>query len=339
MREAVLLFLLFSIALFNPFHVVADNKVVGVYFYPWYSVTLNRHWSENVIDKPYIGYYDSDNPETITWQLKLISEAGIDLVVFSWWGPNSFEDNTTKVIVKYLNGYGLKFAIMVEPYLGQEPSLYNKTFWENVLGYIKNNYIDKYREDYFHLNGKPLVLAFNPIGMNYNPSNDFPDYTIRITGNDIDNAGYQDWDYWPDYIDPNSVELRIRKDGYVSIIPRFDDTHFRAPGTCIDQNYTQGLYEKEWEWILEHKDSINIVMVTSWNEYHERTMVEPHYDNTSNVDPFYIYDLTKRYIQELEEGERITQEYVYGFNNYVLAWVLILFIFGSMAKIILRILR
>ncbi len=236
---------------------------IGVYFYPWYSVSEDRHWDNTVREKPYIGYYDS------------YKEAGIDFIVLSWWGPNSFEDNTTRVIVKYLNGYSLKFAIMIEPYLGQDPNICNKTWWSETLAYIKNNYIDKYREDYFFLNGKPLIMAFNPIGMNYNPSNDFQEYTIRITGNDIDSAGYQDWDYWPDYIDPNNIVLKIRKDGYASIIPRFDDTHFRSPGKCLDQNYTLRLYSKEWEWILDHRDQISIVMITSWNECHERTMIEP----------------------------------------------------------------
>lgn len=295
----------------------ANTVYVGVYFYPWYSVSEDRHWDNTVRDKPYIGYYDSYNETVIKWQLELIKEAGIDFIVLSWWGPNSFEDNTTRVIVKSLNGYGLKFAIMIEPYLGQDPSMYNKTWWSETLAYIKNNYIDKYREDYFFLNGKPLIMAFNPIGMNYNPSNDFPEYTIRITGNDIDNAGYQDWDYWPDYIDPNNIVLKIRKDDYVSIIPRFDDTHFRTPGICLDQNYTENLYVKEWEWILEHRNEINIVIITSWNEYHERTMIEPHYDNTAKVDPFYIYNITKKYIHKLKQPN-IVPYYIYVLSLYTI---------------------
>lgn len=45
-----------------------------------------------------------------------------------------------------------------------------------------------------YLHGKPLVLAFNPIGLSYRSHGDFPEYTIRITGRDVDNAGYHDWD-------------------------------------------------------------------------------------------------------------------------------------------------
>jgi len=277
------------------------SKLVGVYFYPWYFISEGRHWDNTVRDTPVIGYYDSNDPDTIRWQLKLIRDAGIDFIVFSWWGPNSYEDNTAKIIVKYLREYGLKFAIMIEPYLGNDPSMYDKAFWENTLSYLKTNYIEPYSNIYMHLNGKPLVMAYNPIGMRYNPKPDFPEYTIRITGNDIDNARYQDWDYWPDYIDPYNVNLRVRINGYVSIIPRYDDTHFRTPGKCLDQNYTILLYQKEWEWILKNRDKVSIVMITSWNEYHERTMIEPHIDATANVHPFYIYELTAKYIKMLKQ--------------------------------------
>ena len=275
------------------------SPIVGAIFYPWYSVSRRRHW-DNTIDRPYIGYYDSYNNTVIEWQLKLIKNAGIDFIVFSWWGPNSFEDNVTKTLAKYLRKYGIQFTIMLEPYLGNEhPEYYNKSFWANNLEYISKNHVEPYSDIYLFLEGKPLVMAFNPIGMEYNPSSDFPDYTIRITGNDIDSARYQDWDYWPDYIDPEHVTLKIRRNGYVVIIPRYDDTHFRDPGR-VDQNYTENLYVKEWEWILEHKDAISIVMITSWNEYHERTMIEPHYDGTVSIDPFYIYNPTKTYIEKLK---------------------------------------
>jgi len=323
MKNIVLLLLtLMVIASTNPFLTAdgSDNNdvLIGVYFYPWYSITQGKHWRgvDAVIDKPFWGFYDSYNESIIKMQLVLIKHAGIDFIVFSWWGPNSFEDMSIKAIVRHLAEYGLKFAVMIEPYLGSkikpdEPNNpYNKTFWKNVLSYLSENYILPYKDNYLHLYGKPLVLAFNPIGMKYNPSNDFPEYTIRITGNDIDNAHYQDWDYWPDYIDPNNVNLRIRKDGYVSIMPRFDNTHLTEKETkiCIDQNYTQLLYQKEWEWILKHRDNIKIIMITSWNEYHERTMIEPHYDATANVDPFYIYDLTVMYIKVLKNN--------YQTNNY-----------------------
>lgn len=315
-----------------PFTVAKDSGlVVGVYLYPWYS-SDGRHWDNTVLDKPYIGYYDSRDPATIEWQLKLIANAGIDFIIISWWGPNSFEDNAAKVIADYVGRHGLKFVIMVEPYLGNDGSLYNRSFWENVLDYIDSNYIKPYSNSYLYLHGKPLVMAFNPIGMYYNPSNDFPQYTIRITGNDIDNAKYQDWDYWPDYIDVNNVELRIRKDGMVAVIPRYSDIHFRTPGKSIDIDYSQGLYVKEWEWILNNTNNVNIVIITSWNEYHERTEIEPHYDANATVDPFYIYNLTKEYVIKAKSIGYYGMSLDFGY--YILGFSVGIFMFTWIVRIL-----
>ncbi len=278
-------------------------KLIGIYFYPWYSITLHRHWDETVIDKPFIGYYDSYNESVIRWQLELIKEAGIDFIVLSWWGPGSFEDNTTKIIVRYLREYGIKFAILIEPYINYtDPRPYNKVFWEKTIKYIANNYIELHRDIYFRLNGKPLILAFNPIGEAYDPRNDFQNYCIRIVGNDVDHGGYRDWDLWPDYDINQTGILRIRKDGYVAIAPRFDDEHFRPCGLRpYDPFLNKQWYSKQWKFVLSHLKEIRIILIYSWNEYHERSMIEPYYDARTRVDPWFLYNLTKHYIASLKQ--------------------------------------
>ncbi|MEM4562279.1 MAG: hypothetical protein QW123_05335, partial [Desulfurococcaceae archaeon] len=141
--------------------------------------------------------------------------------------------------------------------------------------------------------------AFNHIGLSYRPHEDFPEFTIRIVGNDIDNAKYQDWDYWPDYLLLSDIELRVRGDNMVSIIPRYCDIHFRT-GLCLDPDLTQGFYRKQWEWILRNVDKVSIVMITSWNEYHERTQIEPSFSDETR-DPWLLYNTTKEYIALLRQ--------------------------------------
>ncbi|MEM4913926.1 MAG: hypothetical protein QW579_06965 [Desulfurococcaceae archaeon] len=290
---------------------VDRSVTVGVYFYVWYS-SDGRHWDPSmdpawaVVEQPVIRFYDSRDEQVIRWQLKLIRDAGIDFIAISWWGPGSFEDEAAKIVVKHLRKYGLKFAILVEPYLGNDPAPYNRSFWEDTIRYIRVNYIEPYGDLYFHLHGKPLILAFNPIGLSYRPHEDFPEFTIRIVGNDIDNAKYQDWDYWPDYLSPSldNVELRVRRDNMVSVVPRFCDTHFRAQGICIDPDLTEGFYRKQWDWILRNADKVSIVMITSWNEYHERTQIEPSFSNQT-ADPWLLYNTTKEYIALLKQRNTV----------------------------------
>ncbi|BES80640.1 hypothetical protein [Pyrodictium abyssi] len=300
-----------------------QNPIVAVYFYAWYGEGLGgRHWNDSaytpIVDEPLIGYYSSLDPDTIEWQLRLLKQAGIDVLFISWWGPNSYEDRAARLVFENLKRFDLKAAILVEPYLGGDPSLYDYEWWLQVLDYIKKNYIDKYPSVYFRWEGKPLVLAYNPIGMKCRPNTD--EFTVRIVGNDIDNAGYQDWDLWPDYLAPwttdKPIELRVRQDGYVAIAPRFDDRVFCELGVrtgcdqrLLDPNYTLQAYVKQWEWILQHKDQVRLIAIYSWNEYHERSQIEPHYDATKPEPLVYDpYALTRAYTEKLR-GIEYSKEY------------------------------
>ena len=271
-----------------------------VYYYPWYGGP-DHPWV-NVTDTPVLGYYSSGRLSVISRHLSWLRSLGVDCLIISWWGPGHYTDQVARLIYERLDNYGLKAAIMIEPYLGQDPSLYNASWWNETLAYLRENYISKYPDAYLRLDGKPLVLAFNPIGMKYNPSQDFPEYTVRIVGNDVDNARYQDWDLWPDYDKELAGELRIRRDGYVALAPRFDDEHFRPGGVPpYDPDLTQGWYQ--WQWVLRHRSQVRIVAIYSWNEFHERSAIEPHSDATAHINAYYLYNLTKHYIREFKRSD------------------------------------
>ncbi len=312
MRATHPLIFILIMMLFTALPVAASSDpLVCVYYYVWYS-SDGRHWGGpgdlywSVLDTPVAGYYDSRHLATIARHLEQLKSLGVDCLFISWWGPGSFEDEAAKRVFQLLPRYGLKAAILVEPYKGSDdPSLYNRSWWGQVLTYIRENYIDMYPESYLRLNDKPLVLAFNPIGLSYDPRPDYPEYTVRIVGNDIDNARYQDWDLWPDYDSSLTGELRLRRDGYVALAPRFDDEHFRPGGVPpYDPNLTEGWYGKQWQWVLEHRDEVRIIAVYSWNEYHERSMIEPHNDATAMKDPYYLYEQTQYYISKLSSDAR-----------------------------------
>jgi hypothetical protein len=70
----------------------------------------------------------------------------------------------------------------------------------------------------------------------------------------------------------------------------------------VDPNLTQGTYDREWENAIQlwRDGKIDTIMITSWNEYPERTAIEPHYDATaSNRDPYCLYNQTKDYISQV----------------------------------------
>ncbi|MCE4608821.1 MAG: hypothetical protein F7C36_00355 [Desulfurococcales archaeon] len=295
------IFFLTVLALSPLIQAKAENSpIVCTYYYAWYGGP-DHPWT-NILDTPVLGFYNSSYIDILVKQLKWIREAGIDCLIISWWGPGHFTDLNARKVFELLAEYGLKAVILVEPYLGQDPSNYNATWWNQTLAYIDENYIGRYPDSYLYLDGKPLVLAFNPVGETYKPDN-ASGYAVRIVGNGVDGSGYKDWDLWPDYDKQLTGELRIRKNGYVALAPRYDDEHFRPGGVPqYDPDLSRGWYQRQWEWVLEHQDQVRIIAIYSWNEYHERSMIEPHNDATAYLrDPFYLYKITADYIQKLEE--------------------------------------
>ncbi len=190
--------------------------------------------------------------------------------------------------------------------------MYGESFWRKVLDYIYRHFVEPYRNVYLKLDGKPLVLSFAPVGLVYRPKD--PRFVIRVVATRVDLwkplslFGIRaDWDLWPDYIvGKPRVELKIRTDGYVAIAPRFDDTRMCIAGArrgcwsrLLDPDYSSRIYEEEWRWILSHLDKVKIIAIYSWNEYHERSEIEPHIDATAR-NGLYPYEITKTFIQRVK---------------------------------------
>jgi len=295
--------------------------IIAVYFYVWYG--RHRHWNQSlsslVIDRPVIGFYSSDNDSVIRWQLSEIKRAGIDALFISWWGPGSYEDRVAQKVFRYLRLYGLKAAILVEPFkpwnILNAARVYGPAFWRRVLNYIYKHFVEPYPHVYLRIGGKPLVLCFAPVGVFYRPHD--PRFVIRVVAIYVDLINalrflglHADWDLWPNYLlytNTARIELRIRVDGYVALTPRY------YPAACVlgyypdgcwvgylDPHYRQRIYVKEWKWVIHHLKQIHIIAIYSWNEYHERSEIEPHIDATAS-NGLYPYEVTKEFAHLVHE--------------------------------------
>jgi hypothetical protein len=288
--------------------------LVGAYYYPWYGNSDgsgglgSRHWNDSahgqVVDQPVIGYYSSMNLTELKWQVEMMEDAGFDFVLVSWWGAFGFEDNATK---KFLEadeacGWPLKFAILIEPYDADEdmdyPALYS---------YINDAYAEPYADNYLNWQGKPLLGFFNPL---HPPASE--DFTTIVIGQ----TEYVDWILWaasnssftcPDIVE--NEDERVSADGYISVTPRYDDYYLYLAGSRdkfmrFDVDYTEGMCGRQWRLALvrEDKGEIAAVVLFSWNEYHERSAVEPHID-LCGADPYLNYDLTKAFITQLHRSD------------------------------------
>lgn len=280
-----------------------SRTLVGAFYYVWYGET--RHWNSSsdsvVVDEPntkyYQGYYSSMNGTLIRDQLELIKAAGIDFVIISWFGINTYEDNATRLVFETMKEQNiqLKAAVMVEPVQDYDV---NVTKLTEVKNYIMQNYVQQYKEQYLYWDNKPLLAFFVPL----NPPRD-KDFSFRIVGG----QPYADWPYW-------NVPPSISSEGVVSVIPRYDDSRLsrELKMPVRDSGYTEGLYDQQWTFILENMDKLKAVLITTWNEYHERTAIEPHVDATAkiaNYGPDYLYQKTQTYIRQLKNEQTSVTPY------------------------------
>ena len=67
----------------------------------------------------------------------------------------------------------------------------------------------------------------------------------------------------------------------------------------VDSNST-GLYHSEWSFVVQHENTTKLVLIYSWNEYHERSSIEPHFGAIANVNSSYLLGVTAGYIGELQ---------------------------------------
>ena len=111
----------------------ADKHSAGrdasIFYYPWYGTPKfdgsYLHWDQNGHVPPFDlassyyparGPYSSGDPKVVAAQMRDIAMSGIREVVSSWWGWGSIEDQRLPMIVRMATSQGLQVAAQIEPY-------------------------------------------------------------------------------------------------------------------------------------------------------------------------------------------------------------------------------
>lgn len=122
------------VALALPAVAQAEARVVAFY-YPWYGTTAldgsYQHWSQNGHVPPYDiassyyparGVYSSSDKQVLAAQMAEIRGAGIDEIAVSWWGQGSAEDQRLPAVMAAARADGIQVAAHLEPYAGRSVS-------------------------------------------------------------------------------------------------------------------------------------------------------------------------------------------------------------------------
>ncbi len=105
---------------------------VGIFYYPWFATPQRDghylHWQQGGVRPPHEvassyyparGVYSSADAIVVDAQMREIAAAGVGVVITSWWGKGSLEDARLPLLLEAAQRHGLQVAAHLEPYGGR----------------------------------------------------------------------------------------------------------------------------------------------------------------------------------------------------------------------------
>src|SRR5512135_328465 len=105
---------------------------VAAFYYPWYGTPQLDgkwiHWTQNGHQPPQdiasdyypaLGAYSSNDPAVLEQHMAWLRQAGLGVIIVSWWGIGSQEDQAVPAILRAAASHNVKVAFHIEPYAGR----------------------------------------------------------------------------------------------------------------------------------------------------------------------------------------------------------------------------
>jgi glycoprotein endo-alpha-1,2-mannosidase len=306
----------------NPDSAVAVSKTNSVKIYmhymPWfqtkeYSGYWGSHWrmknmNPEVVDEngirqiashyyPLIGPYDSKDPDVIEYHLLLMKYAGVDGVLFDWYGSHTLYDykenfKGCNAVIDHLSGVGLGYAMVYEEYTAGEIDKQTSKSAINAaredMQYLEKNCFNK--DNYIKVDDKPLLLTFGPRYFKLPSQWDeiFQVFTSKpaflplwdhtaFTG--TTDSGEFSWvDFDPDLKALSGFYNKSLSDKILvgSAFPRFHD-FYEQGGTGTSYGFVDAANGDTFRNTLKmasDRQAEHLQLVT-WNDFGEGTVIEP----------------------------------------------------------------
>jgi hypothetical protein len=281
MRQLILGLLL---ALVLPAAASAGTRV-SAFYYPWYGTSAKdgsfQHWGQrghappNDIASAYypaIGLYSSSDKLVVAAQMDEIASAGIDELAVSWWGRGSAEDARMPAVVAAARIDHLSVAAHLEPYPGRTVAsvVADVQYLEASYG-IRTFYVYRALDlpagdwaaahDALHAGGGVTVYA-----------------QTALVGAAA--TGLFDGVYTYDIVTYGAMKFRrLCNEAHAkklicapSVGPGYDAR--RGSGDPVVKQRRNGkTYDSMWKMAIDSR--ADRVTITSFNEWHEGTQIEP----------------------------------------------------------------
>jgi hypothetical protein len=230
---------------------------------------------------------------------------GIDGFICTWWGQGTFDDRALKRVLDRAKKKGFLITVYWETVPGEGAQMITRAV--NDLGYL----LDRYGSHpaFLKVDGKPVIFVYGRV-MQQVPSRAWPAILAGIGGRHQDRFllvadGFSDQNArlfdgihnynicgWVQGKDPDVLRRlsrrsfntdldRAERHGKIScitVIPGYNDTKIRSPG--IHARRMDGhTYRVLWEEAI--RADPDWVLITSWNEWHEGSEIEPSLEHGS----------------------------------------------------------
>jgi len=314
--------------------VSTQGTLVGVQYYLWYNEGFGEaHWNDNpesgyVSDKPLLGYYGSTKGRTIEYHLDLFEEMGLDYVIL-----NLHVDNNVNAIelmgiqhvfdIAKKRGSSLRFAIQIAPYAENISKL------KEAIEMLTKLYAS--HPNYLYLENKPALFWFwssaydrkeSFIAFLKSLTQSYVNIAVSLRLPDEKDEGSLSFNFFEGFCPFSPLELSKPENwAYVwnsayqaaekagmhfriaTLSPGYDDSGLTS-ASRIGNSYRivpreEGeTYKRGMSFIESLKNPPNLVMISTFNEYHEGTHIEPsqHYGRQ------YV-DLTKSFVKKLKQKQ------------------------------------
>ena len=302
---------------------------VHIFYYPWYRNPQTdecwKHWDQNNHNPPddiasnfypVLGAYSNNDPETIDKHMQWIKNSNVGVIIISWWGQKSWEEDPVPLILEKAKKYGLKVGWHIEPYLGRTAASVKKdieyiinTYGSSPAFYRDVNHGNKpifYIYDSYRISENDWATVLSPAGTDTIRGTQYDSIVIALFVNSDDTSfvlnGYFDGFYTYFATDgftygstPSnwaSMAQWARDNNKIfipSVGPGYDDTRVRPWNSINRRDRENGAY---YDRMFQAAININpdIISITSFNEWHEGTQIEPADPNKVSPDGYDYID-------------------------------------------------
>jgi glycoprotein endo-alpha-1,2-mannosidase len=288
---------------------------VLAFYYPWYgtperhghwvhweNVRSNEHDIASVTHYPVRGAYDSHDPAIIDWHIQSARTNGVTGFISSWWGRNGFEDRVVPLLLDCAGKQNFKISVYWETAPGKGSEQIARAVED--LTYLVNRYGAS--PAFLKVNGKPVIFVYGRV-LEEVPLESWAaiitgahakagDFLLIADGYAADYGrlfdGLHTYNVASSVAGKNPAELRtaiaseylnsvkaarrFSRISCLTVIPGYDDTKIRKPGLKADR-FNGQTYRVLWDEAT--KANPDWILITSWNEWHEGSEIEPSFED------------------------------------------------------------